>query len=302
MKAPTRFNLGPSPWLPLEVIERGKREREFFDHSTHPQEIVDESLLVPSRLGRTDLPPEIRNLKPYLVGKRVCEFGCGHGVISAYFALQGAEVFGFDISESNIKVARRTACVNGVESRMHVQVMQGERTAYPDNFFDFVFGNAILHHLDLTFAAREVFRVLKPGGVAVFLDPLGENRLLEWARNCPLRSATHRHSQDERSLLYVDLAVLRTVFSQMSYREMALLTIVRAVFRGAGTGRIGISWEELLLKHLYRVDDWLLEHLPLLRPFASYLLICLPKPNDADSSGSSTLGSILQSCNRALRR
>jgi hypothetical protein len=92
------------------------------------------------------------------------------------------------------------------------------------------------------------------------------------------------------------------VFSQMSYREMALLTVVRAVLRGAGTGSVAISWEELLLQYLYRVDDWLLERLPILRPFASYVLICLPKPNDADSGNSSDLGNLLQSCAGIRRR
>jgi 2-polyprenyl-3-methyl-5-hydroxy-6-metoxy-1,4-benzoquinol methylase len=299
-EVPSQLDQNASLRLPLEVVERGKREREFFDRFTDPDQIPDEMLLIPSRLASVDLPPEIVNLAAHLAGKQVCEIGCGYGVTSAYFAQAGASMFGFDVSESNIRVAQRTARLNGVESRVNLQVMQGECMSYPDNFFDFVFGNAVLHHLDHMLTAREVFRVLKPGGVATFLDPLGENKLLEWARRCPLRS--HGHTPDERSLLYSDLKALRSVFTELSYKERGLLTVVKAVFRKGEVGMIGIPRGERVLRHLCRVDDWLLHHLPPIRPLASYLFICLQKPDVAGSDGSSDLGRILQSYSRGLRR
>src|SRR5713101_6554250 len=114
------------PSLPIEVLERGRREREFFDRYTDPDKISDKLLRVTPRLEQMDLPTEVLALAPHLSGKRTCEFGCGYGLFSAYFAQKGAEAFGFDISESNIRVARRTACVNGVESRIRLEVMQGE--------------------------------------------------------------------------------------------------------------------------------------------------------------------------------
>ena len=42
----------------------------------------------------------------------------------------------------------------------------------PDASVDVVFGIAILHHLDLPQAAREVWRILKPGGRAIFQEPV----------------------------------------------------------------------------------------------------------------------------------
>jgi 2-polyprenyl-3-methyl-5-hydroxy-6-metoxy-1,4-benzoquinol methylase len=299
LEAAREFDQNAGSTLPLEVVERGKRERQFFDRFTDPDQIPDDVLHVPSRLTSVDLPPEIIKLGPHLAGRRVCDIGCGYGVISAYFAQAGASTFGFDVSESNIRVAQRTARVNDVQSLMNLQVMQGERMLYPDNFFDFVFGNAVLHHLDHMLAAREVFRVLKPGGVAAFLDPLGENKLLEWARRCPLRA--HGHTPDERSLLYSDLKALRSVFSEMSYRERGLLTVVKVLFPKLEVGMIGLPRGERVLRHLSQLDDWLLHHLPPIRPLASYLFICLPKPERAGSE-SSNLGRILQSYSKALRR
>jgi SAM-dependent methyltransferase len=290
------------PSLPIEVLERGRREREFFDRYTDPDKISDKLLRVTPRLEQMDLPTEVLALAPHLSGKRTCEFGCGYGLYSAYFALKGAAAFGFDISESNIRVARRTACVNGVESRIRLEVMQGECTSYPNDYFDLVFGCGVLHHLDLRLAAEEIHRILRPGGVGIFLDPLGESKLLEWARNCPLRSSNHQHTADERSLRYEDLEALRSVFPDMSYREMALLTVVRAVFRKVEAGMIAIPRAERALKLLSNLDDWLLKRVPAVRPFASYLVISLLKPSNADSGSSSDLGRILQRhCDRVRR-
>ncbi len=42
-----------------------------------------------------------------------------------------------------------------------------------------VLGKQILHHLDMTQAVPEIARVLRPGGRAVFLEPLIHNPLLE---------------------------------------------------------------------------------------------------------------------------
>ena len=67
---------------------------------------------------------------------------------------------------------------------MAVEFLQadGQRLPFADRAFDRVWGSAVLHHLDLRSAAGELFRVLRPGGVAVFCEPWGENPLLNWAR------------------------------------------------------------------------------------------------------------------------
>jgi len=280
--------------LPIEVLERGKREREFFDQYTDPAQIPDELLRIPETLERIDLPAEVLRLVPHLSGKRVCEFGCGYGVTSSYFALKGAVVSGFDISQSNISVALRAARVNGVESRVDFQIMQAESTTYSADSFDFIFGNGVLHHLDLKLTALEIFRLLKPGGIAVFLDPLGESRLLEWARDCPLRASNRKHTPDEHSLRYADIELLRPVFPQMSYRERGLLTVVKSVFRKVEAGMIAIPRAERVLESLSRFDNWLLKAVPFMRPFAQHVVISLPKPGDVNLAGSSDLAKVLE--------
>jgi SAM-dependent methyltransferase len=48
---------------------------------------------------------------------------------------------------------------------------------------DIVFGMLVLHHVNLALAAAEVARVLKPGGRAIFTEPIRNSKLLGAIRN-----------------------------------------------------------------------------------------------------------------------
>jgi SAM-dependent methyltransferase len=204
--------------------------------------------------------------------------GCGYGVISCYFAQRGAYVSGFDVAETNVLVAERAAQVNGVAEHVALHIMPGECMTFANNSFDLVFGNAVLHHLDIVSAAREIYRVLKPGGIAIFREPFGENRLLEWARNCSWRSSGHRHTDDEHSLLYRDVETLRTIFPKVVLRESELLSVLRYFLRKAEVGMIAVSGFERTTRRLQQLDRWLLLRVPATRRLASYSVISMFKP------------------------
>ena len=264
-----------SAQLPTELAERVQRERDFFNGYSDPAKIPDKLLVVPRLLDA--IPDEVGEYFPSLSNRTVCEVGCGYGVVAAYLAQRGATVYAFDVAETNVLVAERTAHVNQVADRMFVQTMQGESLSYSDSTFDLVFGNAVLHHLHIPTSAREIYRVLKPGGVAIFREPLGENRLLEWVRDCPLRSSTHRHTEDEHSLLYSDMDAVRTVFPDAHLRESELITVLRGLLRG-NVGMIAIHRFEPMMQKLGRLDRWLLDHCPPIRRYASYAVVSMQKP------------------------
>ncbi len=286
--------------IPAEVIDRARRERDFFNRKNRLVQVPDDVLRAPASMQ--EIPEEVALYLPSLEDKQVCEVGCGYGVISSYFALRGARVFGFDVAETNVAVAERAVRVNGVADRVTFQVMQAECLALPSNRFDLVFGNAVLHHLDIAASAREFFRILKPAGVAIFREPLGENRLLEWVRRSPLRSAGHRHTADESSLLYRDVDVLRTVFPQVRLRESELLSVLRAAFRKVEHGMAAVPRWERAMSKLANLDAWMLSRFPVMRPFASYCVVSMRKPEN-NLSGDNGAGGHAQetSVNRILR-
>ncbi len=257
------------------ALARTQREREFFNSSVNPAGVEDASLLVPTRFAG-ELERELATLAGEVEGKTVCDYGCGWGLLSCLFAQCGARVYGFDISDSHVAVARRAAQLNRVEGRVFPHVAAAEWLPYPDNFFDFVVGIAVLHHVDLSIAGPEIYRILKPSGTAVFVESLGENPLLEWARRCPLRSSAHRHSKDERSLRYSDIRTLQNLFDQVEVREIRLLRMILWVLQELDINGV-TSRQKWLARTLESADDWLLSRFPMLRPFCQYVVVTLHK-------------------------
>jgi SAM-dependent methyltransferase len=200
---------------------------------------------------------QLGNLK----GKEVLDYGCGHGMASVVLAKQGARVTAFDLSPAYLREARQRALANQVSIRL-VQV-NGEQLPLPDASFDRVWGNAILHHLNLEVAGRELRRVLRPGGLAVFCEPWGENPLLNWVRRKAPYPGKHR-TADEEPLRQRDLAVLQKAFTKVEIRGYQLFSMVRRVMK---PGRF--------VRALDRCDDRLLGCCPRLQRFCRYMVLTL---------------------------
>lgn len=115
-------------------------------------------------------------------GKTVLDLGCGDGENSVLLARRGAKVLAADISDSLINVAKQRLAVNGVESGVDFLVTSAHDIAIADESVDVVFGMAILHHLDLQLAAREVRRVLRKGGRAIFQEPVRNSKFIAGIR------------------------------------------------------------------------------------------------------------------------
>ena len=103
--------------------------------------------------------------------KTILDCGCGHGFTSVRCAKNGANVTGIDISPKMIELAYRNANFNNITSNATFKIMSVQELDYADNTFDYAVGIGALHHLNLELAGKEIFRVLKPGGKAIFLEP-----------------------------------------------------------------------------------------------------------------------------------
>jgi 2-polyprenyl-6-hydroxyphenyl methylase/3-demethylubiquinone-9 3-methyltransferase len=98
---------------------------------------------------------------------RVLDVGCGGGLVSEALASLGYQVTGVDLSAGAIAAARRHAESSGVGVRY--QVGSAYQLPADDASMDMVVLSDVLEHLhDLPAAVREVARVLRPGGIAVF--------------------------------------------------------------------------------------------------------------------------------------
>jgi SAM-dependent methyltransferase len=194
-------------------------------------------------------------------GLPVLDYGCGHGMAAVVLARRGARVTAFDLSPGYLTEARRRALANG-ETVEFLQA-DAERLPFADGCFARVWGNAILHHLDVRQAARELHRVLQPGGIAVFCEPWGENPLLAWARR-RLPYPGKERTADEQPLRRRHLHPLREVFPSLEVEGCQLLSMARRVLR---PGRLisGLEW----------CDARLLRLAPSLSRFCRYVVLTL---------------------------
>ncbi|HVL12348.1 MAG TPA: class I SAM-dependent methyltransferase [Gemmata sp.] len=199
-----------------------------------------------------------------LRGKAALDYGCGHGMAAVVMARAGAGVTAFDLSPGYVAEARRRAAANGV--RVECVAADGERLPFPDAVFDAVWGNAILHHLDLARAGRELFRVMRPGGVAVFCEPWGGNPFLSLARRRLPYPGKHR-TPDEVPLTSRDLTPLHAIFPAVEVEGFQLLGMIRRVWRAPR-----------LCRALDAIDARLVRRLPPLRNWCRYAVVTLRKP------------------------
>lgn len=96
-------------------------------------------------------------------GLRCIDIGCGGGRLSIALARLGAaEVVGCDISEDGLMDARRRAV--GLKN-VRFECASALELPYPDESFDFVLCNGVLHHTpDPVRGFAEITRILKHGG------------------------------------------------------------------------------------------------------------------------------------------
>ena len=171
----------------LEHWERAERERSAQEAR---QTQADDSLASPTNVARyyqpaadTVYPLEYAcHLLGDIKGRTILEYGCGDGVNTVLLANRGANVISLDLSPELIEIARQRLRVHGISSGVDFIVGSAHHVPLPDESVDIVFGIAILHHLDLALSSREVKRLLKKGGFAIFQEPVRNSGLLRAIR------------------------------------------------------------------------------------------------------------------------
>ena len=205
------------------LASRHKIERDFHDSWAKKIKINDVNFIgVFESSTALENKFALKNMGN-IFGKNILDLGCGMGDASIYFALNGARVYSVDISPGMISVVNELAKKLNLEKEIVTKVMVAEKLDIKDEFFDVVFGNGILHHVDVELALNEVFRVLKKNGVAIFIEPLGHNPIINVYR----KIANQVRTTTERPLNYGDLSKLtRAKFSRFEHQEFHLFTLL----------------------------------------------------------------------------
>jgi ubiquinone/menaquinone biosynthesis C-methylase UbiE len=202
-------------------------------------------------------------------GKRILDYGCGSGWLASYFALKGATVSGFDIAQKLVDLSAKRAEENGMSERTDFKRMIAEKLEYPDNTFDYVIGISILHHISLEEGSSELHRVLKPGGRALFMEPLGESVFFNYIRNHVFRihHGEVRKVDAEHPLTYASVLEFGKRFSKTEYKEFQILEMISRLTGDRITEAMGLQ----------KIDKMLLDHIPSLRKHSRLIVISYEK-------------------------
>lgn len=204
----------------MNLEDRNQDEEEFHNNWAQLVDIqavrVEQYFTAPTAI---ECQYSLKIMGP-LKGRKILDLGCGFGEASVWLALQGAKVTALDISSQMLKCVRVLAEKYGVKERIVLVKAAAEKLPLKSANFDLVFGGNILHHVDIDAAAKQIKRVLKPAGKAVFIEPLGYNPVINIYR----KMAKDVRTKMERPFRFEDINLVGRGFSKVAHHEFQLLS------------------------------------------------------------------------------
>jgi len=98
---------------------------------------------------------------------KVLDIGSGVGLVDRFLKSEIKQLYGVDVEEGVVQKAK----VNNPE--VNYQMYDGEKLPFDDNTFDLCFAINVMHHVPPGMwenFSKEMYRVLKPGGIAAVFE------------------------------------------------------------------------------------------------------------------------------------
>ncbi len=237
-------------------------KKSLTDIQENPKKFIIDSLKL------SKIKQDVIALMPDIKNKQILELGSGRGEFSVALAKLGGSVTGIDTGEYLIELSKKTAELNKVKC----DFFAGSITKLPfeESTFDFVVGNAILHHLPkkgVVESVTEAYRVLKPGGMAFFTECIENSKLFDLLQNLfPIgkpntpqyrpsvlqqaRFKKHMEEADDRALSNIELTNAKGSFRQIEFRYHGLLIRLMRLFSNPQL-RVILNRIDFFLTHKY---------------------------------------------------
>jgi SAM-dependent methyltransferase len=236
------MSTGPS----ADSSERYERERAFHDERFADD---DRSANRFYAIDRASVEEFNRRLAALPADAAILDYGCGSGAyVAIAVAKGGRRVIAVDLSPVALEHAREAAEREGVAELIEFREMNAEALDFPDDSFDAVCGNGVLHHLDLRRAYAEIARVLRPGGVALFSEPLGHNPDI----NAYRRRTPDQRTPDEHPLVEADFELAREFFGDVDTTFFSLLPLLTLPLAPARNSHKLVARLDAIVRALFR--------------------------------------------------
>ena len=154
-----------------EIVPHLIRHWQYLNIRKYCEKHAAIEFFIKDEKGKVDFVSIIEEEVSPLEEKRVLDIGCGKGGVVISCALRGANAFGLDTDEDEIKIARLRVKSYGITNAL---IFHGdaESIPFPDDFFDVVTATSVLEHVrSCDNVIKEMTRVTKPGGSCCITCP-----------------------------------------------------------------------------------------------------------------------------------
>jgi SAM-dependent methyltransferase len=209
----------PTP-APRDI--RRQKEADFHDQWAADvnvtEALVDETFTSVTAVENQHILEQFGDVR----GLTVLDYGCGAAEGGIYLAKRGAKVVAMDVSPGMLELAQRLAKHHGVE--IETRQVTSDIIPAADDEFDRIYGNGVLHHVPVDTCMPELARVLKPSGIACFIEPIPYNPII----NAYRKIAASVRTEDEHPISFRQIESFGRDFGSVSHREFWLTAL--AVF------------------------------------------------------------------------
>ena len=210
-----------------DILEINKRQKEFYNSTTHPQKNFASKLWSNFRNGalsefrkKFDIKDRVYDEHKVWLGdisdKKILDLGCLRGnALSLYMAENAKEYIGIDLSDVAIanlqKRIEESNCRNA--KAIAVDFLSPE---FHQTDFDIIYAYGVLHHFEnFDLLIAKLKEKLKPGGVIISYDPLETSLPIKILRTI------YRPFQDDKDWEWpFTKSVLKKIRSNFKVEEM----------------------------------------------------------------------------------
>jgi len=203
--------------------------------------------------------------------KQILDLGCGDGQLVTGLAKLGARVTGVDVAPARIRKATLRAKLDGVQDRTQFLVQNVLESPLPECRFDIVVCSAFLHHVDLKRVLPVLWASMKPGGVAVMIEPVSLSPFLRRLRR--LIPVVAYPGAEERPLNQEELNLVLKTFTDIRTTYYEIFSRLQVFLPNRNRIDHGHPCTKAVLILLGCIDRLLLRLFPFLSAFAGEVVI-----------------------------
>lgn len=243
-------------------------ERQWHEQEAHKRYGLD--VLLYSSPAFDDLIKYAFDFLDGEANESILDMGCGEGKETLLLAQRGVKIVSMDLSHKQLRRARDGVNANAPGAAAFFVQANAEEPPFAKESFSFIYGKAILHHLDLEASSIIIQRLLKPNGKASFTEPLDRHPLFWLGR----RLTPQFRTIDEHPLHLNELDEFAGTFRDHESRTFFLLTPFAyffRLFRGGGTAFAkAYVWGT-------KIDSFLFSRWRMLKKLAWYSIVNVQK-------------------------